>query len=97
MIDVSTYIKLIMQKKSMSYQDLCNKLNKIEAKLGDSRTSKQNISNYLNGQWSFGPKVLAKYELALGLPENTLISMVATPITKEGKKELKEYIKKVRG
>lgn len=97
MIDVSTYIKLIMQKKGMTNQKLCYELNKIEEKLGDSRTSKQNVSNYLNGQWAFRPKILAKYEAALGLPENTLVNMVSMPLTKEGKKELKEYIKKVRG
>ena len=97
MIDVATYIKLILQKKNWSNQKLCDELNKIEEKLGGSRTSKQNISNYLNGQWSFRPKVLAKYEVALGLAEGTLIKMVAPPLTKESQKELEEIIKKVRG
>lgn len=97
MIDVATYIKLILQKKKWTNQKLCDELNKIEEKLGDSRTSKQNVSNYLNGQWSFRPKILAKYEVALGLTEGTLINMVAPPLTKESQNELKEIIKKVRG
>ena len=97
MIDVATYIKLILQKKKWTNQELCDELNKIEEKLGDSRTSKQNVSNYLNGQWSFRPKILAKYEVALGLAEGTLINMVAPPLTKESQNELKEIIKKVRG
>ena len=97
MIDVATYIKLILRKKNWSNQRLCDELNKLEEKLGDSRTSKQNVSNYLNGQWSFRPKILAKYEVGLGLTEGTLIKMVSPPLTKESQKELEEIIKKVRG
>ena len=97
MLNVSDYIKLLLKKKKWTNQRLCDELNKIEAKLGDSRTTRQNVSNYLNGQWAFRPKVLAKYEVALGLPDDTLINMVQIPLSKDGKKELKEYIKKVRG
>lgn len=97
MIDVAGYIKLILQKKKWTYRKLCDELNKIEQKLGDKRTKVENISNYLNGQLPFRPKVLVKYELALDLPFNTLISMVTEPISKEGKLELQETIKKVRG
>lgn len=96
MINVNDYIKLVLQKKKWTNQRLCDELNKIEAHLGESRTSKQNISNYLNGLWDFRPKILAKYEMALGLPVGTLINMVAPPLTKEGQKELQETIKKVR-
>ena len=96
MINVIDYIKLVLKKKNWTNQRLCDELNKIESQLGESRTSKQNISNYLNGRWDFRPKVLAKYELALGLPVGTLINMVAPPLTKNGQKELEETIKKVR-
>ena len=96
MLNVNDYIKLILQKKKWTNVKLCQELNKIEEKLGESRTSKQNITNYLNGAWSFRPKILAKYEVALGLPLYTLINMVELPTSKEGKKELEETIKKVR-
>ena len=96
MISVIDYIKLVLKKKNWTNQRLCDELNKIESQLGESRTSRQNISNYLNGQWDFRPKVLVKYELALGLPVGTLIKMVAPPLTKNGQKELEETIKKVR-
>lgn len=95
MINVSDYIKLILKKKKWTNVKLCEELNKIEEQLGDSRTTPQNISNYFNGLWAFRPKVLVKYEKALGLPVNTLVSMVAPPISKEGQKELKELMKKV--
>lgn len=95
MIDVCEYIKIIMKKKNISNVELCKKLNKIEEQLGESRTTPQNISNYLHGQWPFRSKILVKYEKALGLQPNTLVSMVAPPTTKEGQKELKEIIKKV--
>ena len=95
MINVSDYIQMILRKKKWTNAKLCQELNKIEEQLGESRTTPQNISNYFHGQWSFRPKVLVKYEKALGLQPNTLVSMVAPPTTKEAQKELKEIIKKV--
>lgn len=95
MIDVSTYIKLILKKKKWTNKRLCEELNKIESQLGESRTTPQNITNYFNGMWAFRPKVLVKYEKALGLPQMTLVNMVAPPSTKDGQKELKEIIKKI--
>lgn len=95
MINVSDYIQMILHKKKWTNAKLCQELNKIEEQLGESRTTPQNISNYFHGQWSFRPKVLVKYEKALGLQPNTLVSMVTPPTTKEGQKELKEIIKKV--
>lgn len=95
MINVSDYIQMILHKKKWTNAKLCQELNKIEEQLGESRTTPQNISNYFHGQWSFRPKVLVKYEKALGLQSNTLVSMVAPPTTKEGQKEVKEIIKKV--
>lgn len=74
----------------------CEKLNELEAKFGDSRTTPQNITNYLNGYWNFRPKILVKYEVVLGLPLGTLVNMVEPPKSKEGQKELKETIKKIR-
>ena len=73
MLNVSEYIKLILKKKNWTNRRLCQEINKIEEQLGDSRTTPQNITNYLNGYWQFGPKVLVKYEKALGLKQGTLI------------------------
>lgn len=95
MINVSDYIQMILHKKKWTNAKLCQELNKIEEQLGESRTTPQNISNYLHGQWPFRSKILVKYEKALGLQPNTLVSMVAPPTTKDGQKELKEIIKKV--
>lgn len=95
MINVSDYIQMILHKKKWTNAKLCQELNKIEEQLGESRTTPQNISNYFHGQWPFRSKILVKYEKALGLQPNTLVSMVVPPTTKEGQKELKEIIKKV--
>lgn len=95
MLNVSEYIQLILKKKKWTNARLCQELNKIEEQLGESRTTPQNISNYFHGQWSFRPKVLVKYEKALGLQQGTLINMVAPIVSKEGQKELKEIMKKV--
>lgn len=96
MIDVKEYIKLVLKKKQWTNKRLCEELNIIEEKIGDKKTYQQNISNYLNGQWNFGPKVLVKYESALGLPYDTLLNMVEPPKSKNGIKELEELKRKVR-
>jgi hypothetical protein len=96
MINVSDYIVMILDKKKWSRARLCEEINKIESKLGDKRSSNQDITNYINGRWAFRPKILAKWEKALDLREGTLMNMVMPPITKEGKDELKETINRLR-
>lgn len=96
MISVRDYIKLLIKKKKWTHKRLCNELNKIEDRIGEPRTVPQNITNYLNGYHEFGWKVLIKYELALGLEFGTLLNMISLPATINSKKELKEFIKKVR-
>lgn len=95
MINVSDYIQMILHKKKWTNAKLCQELNKIEEQIGESRTTTQNISNYLHGQWPFRSKILVKYEKALGLQQGVLVNMVSQPASKEGQKELKEIIKKV--
>ena len=94
MIDVSDYIKLILKKRKISNRELCRRINEIEKRLGDKRTSPQNITNYLNGSHTITQKWLVKVECALDLPIGTLINKVKSPV---GKESIKELIKKVRG
>ena len=96
MINVASYIRMILSKKGWSNVRLKEEINKIEVKLGDKRTNVTDISNYLNGIWEWIPNILAKWELALGLKEGALVNMVSPPITKEGKNELKEVIERLR-
>lgn len=95
MISVAEYIKIVLKKKNWTNRKLCQRLNQIEQKLGDRRTTPQNITNYLNGSNDIGVKWVVKVEKALELPKGILVSMVMPPITKEAKKELKELIEKV--
>jgi len=95
MINVSSYILMILEKKGWTRTKLCEEINKIESKLGEKRTTVNNVSQYLNGVWAFRPKILAKWEIALGLKRGTLMNMVMPPITKEGKVELEETIERL--
>ena len=95
MIDVSSYIKMVLEKKKWTRTKLCQEINKIESKLGEKRTTTQNITNYLNGMYSFRPKILAKWEQALGLARGSLINMVAPPLGKDAKQELRETIERL--
>lgn len=96
MINVADYIRILLEKKGWTRLKLCDEINKIEKELGETRTSPNHITCYLNGTYAFRPKILAKWEKALHLKEGTLMNMVAPPITKEGREELKETINKLR-
>lgn len=97
MINVADYIKIILKKQNISNVELCARLNDIEKKLGDKRTSPQNITNYLNGYHTITKKWLVKVEVALSLPLGTLLNMVNSPSSENSKKEIDLLIKKVRG
>lgn len=96
MINVANYISMLLEKKGWTKTKLCDEINKIEKELGEKRTVPQNVAQYLNGTYAFRPKVLAKWEKALGLKEGTLVNMVMPPITKEAQEELKETINRLR-
>lgn len=95
MINVSDYIQMILHKKKWTNAKLCQELNKIEEQLGESRTTPQNISNYLHGQWPFRSKILVKYEKALGLQQGELVNMVREPLTKSARNELEKTYEKI--
>lgn len=97
MLNVNDYIKLILKKKKWTNVKLCQELNKIEERIGDKKTTKQNVTNYLNNYHTFGYSTLIKYEVALQLPLGELLQFVQAPKTKRGRKNLNKFIKKVRG
>lgn len=100
MLNVSDYIKLILEKKKWTLQKFATEINEVKQKMGiTSITTPQNISNFIkqvDNQHILRPKQLVLWEKALGLPMNTLVSMVTPPSTKDGKKELKELMEKIR-
>lgn len=100
MINVSDYIQMILKKKKWTLQKFADEINKVKKQVGiESKTTKQNISNFLkqvDDKHILRPKQLCLWERALGLAPYTLINMVETIATKEGQKELKEIMKKVR-
>lgn len=79
-MQIGTYIKLILQKKNMTQQQLADKLN----------LPKQNISNMINGSKQVGPYSARKIEIALDLPKYSLVELIGFPTTDKGKKELEE-------
>lgn len=99
MLNVSQYIQLILKKKKWTLQRFADEINKVKQKVGiTSITTTQNISNFLkqvDNKHVLRPKMLVLWEKALGIPQGTLSSMVAPPISKEGQKELKEIMRKV--
>lgn len=97
MIDVRDYIKILLKKKNITKRELCNRINQLESKIGESRTSPQNITNYLNGSHNITQKWLVKVECALELPIYFLLDMVSPPTSNKAKKEIDDLIKKVRG
>lgn len=99
MMNIRDYINLVLMKKKMTRTAFCKEINKIEEKLGEKKSTNQNITNYLNGtddKHNIGYKMALKMEKALNLPDDTLINMVKNPLTPDVAKDFDRLKKKVR-
>jgi hypothetical protein len=99
MLNINEYIELVLSKKKMTRREFCEKINKIEEKLGEKKTNYQNITNYLSDTTdthNIGYKMALKMEKALDLPNDTLINMVKLPLTDEAKRDFNKLKEKVR-
>lgn len=79
-MQIGTYIKLILQKKNMTQQQLADKLN----------VPKQNVSNIINGSMLIGAVRARKIEIALDLPKYSLVELVGFPTNDRDKRRLEE-------
>ena len=86
MISAGTYIKILLKKRNMSQMDLLRKMQS----LGFDGVYKTHINNLINNTES-RPQylLLRKIEIALDLPEFTLINIVGRP-SEAKTKQLKE-------
>lgn len=95
MINIATIIKNLLKQQGVSNIELVKRINKIEEVSGvKERTTKQNVTNYLNGYHNMGYDVARKIELALGLKDKTLLNMLPTPRGKGQKNQYKEALTK---
>lgn len=88
MIDVGIYVKNILNKRNMTQMDLIRKMQKL--KLADEKTLvKQKLNNAIN--INMGYTWARRIEIALDLPEYSLIKMVGNPTESQWKmiKEIK--------
>ena len=91
MITAGTYVKVLLKKRNMTQMDLLNKMKKL--KLAKEETlSKQHLNNSLNIQ--MGYTWARRIEIALELPEYSLIKMVGNPTPMQWKriKEIKANV-----
>lgn len=80
MISVETYTKILLQKRGMRQADLLAKMK--ELKLADDKTLvKQKLNNALNIR--MGYTWARRIEIALELPDYSLIKMIGTPSSQE--------------
>ena len=86
MISAGTYIKILLRKRNMSQMDLLRKMQS----LGFDGVHKTHINNLIKNTES-RPQylLLRKIEIALDLPEFTLINMAGRP-SETKIKQLKE-------
>lgn len=99
MMNIRDYVIMVLEKKKMTRAEFTRRINKIEEKIGEKKSTNQNITNYLNGtddKHNIGYKMALKMEKALDLPNDTLINMVKNPITPDVAKDFDRLKKKVR-
>lgn len=82
MISAGTYVKIILQKRGMTQQDLVDEM----IKKGLTGVYKTHISTALNVKMF--PFMARKIEIGLDLPKYTLVKMVGMPKTKAGMEEI---------
>lgn len=97
MITIADYINLILKKKKWTKARLVREINKIEETNGDTEhTRKQNLTNNLSYNY-IRPKFAKKLEKALGLKDDDLLRFVGEPISKQGKRALRDVKKELGG
>ena len=99
MLNIREYIDLVLMKKHMTRREFCNKINQIEEKLGEKKSTVQSVTNWLNGtddKHNIGYRTALKMEKALDLPDDTLINMVKNPITADAVKDFNKMKERVR-
>ncbi len=87
-MQIGTYIKLILQKKNMTQQDLVNRINELH--LANGTMYKNKISEMLNGQMSITTVMARKIEIALDLPKYSLVELVGFPTNDRYMRRLEE-------
>ncbi len=95
MISTAMIIKQLMKKKGISNAELLKKINKIEEASGvRERTTKQNVTNYLNGYHNLGYDMARKMELALDLEDKTILNLMPKPKGMGKRNQYNECLKK---
>lgn len=79
-MQIGTYIKLLLQKKNMTQQELADKTD----------IAKQHISNIINGTEQLASLRARKIEIALDLPKYSLVEIVGFPTNDREKRRLEE-------
>lgn len=79
-MQIGTYIKLILQKKNMTQQELARR----------SGIPKTHISQIINGVIKIEALRARKIEKALGLPKYELVELVGFPTNDRDKRKLEE-------
>ena len=86
MISAGTYVKILLKKRNISQMDLLRKMQD----LGFEGVHITHINNFINGtDDTIRYGLIRKIEIALDLPEFTLINMVGRP-SETKIKQLKE-------
>lgn len=84
MIDITTYVKIILKKRNMRQADL---VRAMEAK-GLKGVQREHVSEALNGK--IYPAMARKIEIGLDLPKYSLVRMTGVPITESVMKQLEK-------
>ena len=93
MLNVGTYVKIILKKRNMTQMDLVRKINKLN--LGNGKElSRCHLNNFLNGTEKQTVTWARRIEIALNLPKYSLIRMIGktTELEENKIKEIEKCI-----
>lgn len=95
MLDLKTFIELCIKKKGYTYTEFVERVNRIKFKLGDKGIMRiNNISEILNSNRDIDERTLLIWEVALDLPENTLVNLSSKRGKTKKNNEVREKLRK---
>lgn len=89
-MQIGTYIKLILQKKGWTYQQLADRLSEPDLAVKGRVVSKHRIGNIVIGAEGISPRTARRIEIALDLPKYSLVEIVGFPTNDRDKRKLEE-------
>lgn len=79
MLSAGTYVKILLKKRNMTQAQLLKRMNELKLGPNGKELNKSHLNNFINGTGTTGYIWARRIEIAMELPEGSLIKMIGNP------------------